>query len=87
VTMILLRELSSESSTPNCTPVPNCTPGGPGRPPKGRHRSWVLAWMREAWRRHRSRVYLSELDDHMLKDIGISRAEAECEANKLFWLP
>jgi uncharacterized protein YjiS (DUF1127 family) len=82
VTMVLLRELSGESSTPNCTPATetDCVP-------TNLHRPSLLAWMREAWRRRRSRVYLSELDDHMLKDIGISRAKAESEANKVFWLP
>jgi uncharacterized protein YjiS (DUF1127 family) len=46
-----------------------------------------LAAVREAWRRRRSRVYLSELDAHMLKDIGVTPVEAELEANKPFWLP
>jgi uncharacterized protein YjiS (DUF1127 family) len=29
---------------------------------------------------------ISELDDRQLKDVGISRAEAEWEANKPFWM-
>ena len=41
--------------------------------------------VRAAWRRHRSRQRISELDRHMLKDIGITFAEAEAEANKPFW--
>jgi len=38
-----------------------------------------------AWRRFRSRQRIVTLDDHMLKDIGISYADAEAEANKPFW--
>ena len=46
----------------------------------------MLALMREAWRRRRSRQCLSTLNDHMLRDIGVTRAEAEHELNKSFWL-
>jgi uncharacterized protein YjiS (DUF1127 family) len=45
----------------------------------------MLAWIREAWQRRRSRVYLSELNEHLLKDIGVTPAEAELEMNKPFW--
>jgi uncharacterized protein YjiS (DUF1127 family) len=41
--------------------------------------------LRAAWRRQRSRHRLAGLNDHMLKDIGVSFAEAEAEANKPFW--
>ena len=34
-----------------------------------------------------SRIYLEELSDHMLKDIGVSRSEARDEASKPFWRP
>lgn len=38
------------------------------------------------WRRRtRDRTQLARLDDRMLADIGISRAEAEFLANKPFW--
>ena len=37
------------------------------------------------WRRHHTRQRIAELDNHMLKDIGVSFAEAETEANKPFW--
>lgn len=40
----------------------------------------------EAWAdRRRQRQVLSELDDHMLRDIGLTRAAAEHEASKPFW--
>jgi uncharacterized protein YjiS (DUF1127 family) len=45
------------------------------------------AWasLRSAWRRYRSRRHIAQLDSHMLKDIGVSFAEAEAEANKPLW--
>jgi len=40
------------------------------------------------WRRRgRERRYLSSLSDAMLKDIGISRADAWAEYEKPFWHP
>jgi len=43
------------------------------------------AWLRAAWRRYRSRQRIADLDAHLLKDIGVSYAEAEAEANRPFW--
>ena len=38
------------------------------------------------WReRHESRLTLRRLDDHMLADIGMCRADAEIEIAKPFW--
>jgi uncharacterized protein YjiS (DUF1127 family) len=45
----------------------------------------VLGKIGAAWRRRRSRNLLSQLDDYMLKDIGITPAEAQFEAHKPFW--
>jgi uncharacterized protein YjiS (DUF1127 family) len=45
--------------------------------------AWVS--LRSAWRRYRSRQRIAQLDSHMLKDIGVSFAEAEAEANKPLW--
>ena len=47
----------------------------------------VSAWegVRAAWRRYRSRQRIAQLDRHALKDIGVSFAEAEAEANKPLW--
>ncbi|HEV2099498.1 MAG TPA: DUF1127 domain-containing protein [Stellaceae bacterium] len=40
----------------------------------------------QAWRRRaRDRALLAALDDRMLADIGLSRAEAEFLGNKPFW--
>jgi len=35
----------------------------------------------------RSRRTLEELDEHLLRDIGLTRAEARREADKFFWQP
>jgi uncharacterized protein YjiS (DUF1127 family) len=41
-----------------------------------------------AWlHRGRSRRALDELDDRLLRDIGLPAAEASREAEKPFWLP
>jgi uncharacterized protein YjiS (DUF1127 family) len=41
--------------------------------------------VKASWLRHRTRRYLAALDAQILKDIGITYAEAEAEANKPFW--
>ena len=45
----------------------------------------IWATIVEAYRRRRTRAALAGLDPYMLKDIGVSPAEAEYEANKAFW--
>ena len=45
----------------------------------------LLGKIGAAWHRRSSRNLLSQLDDYMLKDIGVTRAEAQLEANKPFW--
>jgi uncharacterized protein YjiS (DUF1127 family) len=41
----------------------------------------VLAWLE----RTRQRRQLQQLSDHMLKDVGLSRADVEAETSKRFW--
>lgn len=41
----------------------------------------LCLWRERAWQRRQ----LAGLSDHMLTDIGISRAEAWMECNKPFW--
>ena len=41
--------------------------------------------IKSAWRRHRSRQRIAQLDGDLLKDIGVTYSEAEAEANKPFW--
>lgn len=47
-------------------------------------RAWVMVWRRQA-QRHHSRRRLSCLDERLLKDAGISPAQAQREASKPFW--
>ena len=42
-------------------------------------------WLAEGRERARQRRALARLDDRLLNDIGVSRAEARHEARKLFW--
>jgi uncharacterized protein YjiS (DUF1127 family) len=46
-------------------------------------RVWSL--LRRALSLHRSRKDLAELDPHMLRDIGLTRAEATREAARPVW--
>jgi len=43
--------------------------------------SVLLRWLDAA----RSRQSLHELDEHLLRDIGLTRDEARREADKFFW--
>ena len=53
-----------------------------GRPPV----SGALRRVLHDWReRRRSRRELETLDDHMLRDIGITRYDAMIETHKPFW--
>jgi uncharacterized protein YjiS (DUF1127 family) len=38
-------------------------------------------WWRNAW----SRSHLRDLDDHLLRDVGLTRKQAERESLKWFW--
>lgn len=41
--------------------------------------------LERAWRNFTTRRDLAEMDDRMLKDLGVSRAQAHFEANKPIW--
>ena len=41
--------------------------------------------LRQWWKRYQSREQLLRLDDRLLKDIGLTRAEAHLEGRKSFW--
>jgi uncharacterized protein YjiS (DUF1127 family) len=43
----------------------------------------LLTWQQRA----RDRRQLESLSDHMLRDIGLSRADVFAEASKPFWRP
>ncbi len=46
----------------------------------------ILETLLEWWQRCEERRQLLELDERLLKDIGVSRAEATEEARKPFWI-
>ena len=46
---------------------------------------WVVRNVLEWNERSRQREALAALDDHFLRDIGISRAAADTEASQPFW--
>ncbi|PWR20170.1 DUF1127 domain-containing protein [Zavarzinia aquatilis] len=43
----------------------------------------LLVWQRRAMERH----HMRRMDDRLLRDIGLSRADIESEAAKPFWRP
>jgi uncharacterized protein YjiS (DUF1127 family) len=43
----------------------------------------LLTWQQRA----RDRQHLQSLNDHMLRDIGLTRADVFLEASKPFWRP
>jgi len=74
-------ELSPASSCPDW--IPQETRCSPRR--LGGFLSGVRAALRE-WRcRSNGRLDLARLDERMLRDIGLTRADAEFEINKPFW--
>lgn len=44
-----------------------------------------LHWLVQAFAARHQRTRLDELDDHLLRDIGIDRATAKSEAHRTFW--
>jgi uncharacterized protein YjiS (DUF1127 family) len=63
--------------------APPCAPGRdiPGIAFFGR----LFDWFAECRQRRRERIALAMLSDHMLRDIGISRAEVDAEFRKPSW--
>ncbi len=57
------------------------TGGAPSRSILGRTLRLVMVWRRRA----RDRRVLTQLDDRMLHDIGLTRADIDCEIAKPFW--
>ena len=64
------------SRTPVARPAPVLPEGW-----LGRAYEQFLVWLE----RSRQRRHLAMLSDHMLKDIGMTRADVEAEASKPFW--
>lgn len=53
----------------------------PARAVLGAGLTYILEWRERA----RQRDLLAGLDDRMLRDIGLTRADVMCEASKPFW--
>ncbi len=47
--------------------------------------TWLLAWLGAAMDRRDQRLRISTLDPHLLRDIGLTRAEAKAEAERPCW--
>lgn len=47
--------------------------------------AWLMTGFREWRRRLRDRATLAQFDDQALRDIGLTRCEAEYLINKPFW--
>lgn len=45
----------------------------------------LASWIKQAWSVQRQRKALAKMDDRMLADIGLTRAQAHLEANRSFW--
>jgi uncharacterized protein YjiS (DUF1127 family) len=79
----LTSPVQSVLSRPYYDSVPQLTVRHRGRRWIRRAVDAVLTWHERAHERRQ----LMQLSDHMLRDIGISRAEALGEAEKPFWQP
>lgn len=67
-------------SSPSTSPAPVRVMAAIVRP------VWILAECAMDWHgRWKQRQALMALDDHLLKDIGVSRLDADHEARKPFW--
>lgn len=82
--------MSASTLTHNFVIAPPSSPAiGPAavapRRGRGQKTRSFRVQVREFWRRYRTRVAISGLDAHLLRDIGVTYAEAEQEANKPFW--
>jgi uncharacterized protein YjiS (DUF1127 family) len=71
--------------------VASCRPALRGAPALPEDRSWLSALKRatrlaRSWQeRSRQRHDLEYLSDHMLRDIGLTRADVLAEVTKPFW--
>jgi uncharacterized protein YjiS (DUF1127 family) len=62
-----------------------CVPRVPHRHSLSERLATMLFWLERQLERRRSRRALLRLNDDQLKDIGLSRADADREASRPFW--
>ena len=60
-------------------------PATPLRPTLSRRVAAVIYWIERQMERRRSRLALLRLNDDQLRDIGLSRCDADREASRHFW--
>lgn len=68
-------------ATLNCPAVPAARRPGSTLSHFARAIAALQTWVR----RSRGRDDLAELDEHLLRDIGLTRSQVEIERSKLFW--
>lgn len=59
-----------------------------GAPPAAERRPVAVGlvdWLAAALERRRQRLALMQLDDRMLKDVGLTRSDLQHETEKPFW--
>lgn len=59
--------------------------GAAARPTSSKSKFTLRSFCARVWRNYVTRRHLAELDDRMLQDLGISRAQAQFEANRPIW--
>ncbi len=65
---------------------PHCASPAFGSRPRLTHRlTQAVSWVESAFRTARERRLLMALDECALKDIGVSKADAEAEWSRPFW--
>ncbi len=56
-------------------------------PPLSEILIWAAARIARWSQRSRTRHHLKDLPPHVLRDVGLTRAQAEAESMKRFWMP
>ena len=56
-------------------------------PAGGEPRRGIAAHLLQWLQRSRTRREITELDDHLLRDIGLTRSDVMAESRKHFWQP
>ena len=74
--------MATASGTCTVCPLPLAAPEAP-RPILLRLADLLIGWLQ----RSQERRMLADVDDRMLRDVGIDRADLQAEAAKPFWRP